>query len=185
MMKTLVLLAHPNLSQSLSNQHIVTTLQTQADAITIRDLADLYPQFEIDAAAEQAALLDHDAVIFQYPFYWYGMPALLKHWFDQVFTYQFAYGSEGDKLKDKRFLASFTVGAPEAEYQPLGEHHFYVPEFCRSMEQTAYYAQMKYEQPLYSFGHSLNAGYSAEEVKENAGRHAASLLSLIKCWSAE
>ena len=28
------------------------------------------------------------------------MPAILKQWFDQVFCFNFAYGPEGDKLKE-------------------------------------------------------------------------------------
>lgn len=55
-------------------------------------------------SAEQEALLRHDTIILQYPMFWFNMPAILKLWFDEVFTYQFAYGSQGDKLKDKKSL---------------------------------------------------------------------------------
>lgn len=178
-MKTLLILAHPDMENSVANKIIVEQVQASLADVTVRDISRLYPDFDIDADAEQAALLEHDAIVFQYPFYWYSMPAILKHWFDVVFTYQFAYGSQGDKLKDKLFQASFTVGAAKMGYQPLGDHHFYVPEFCKGLEQTAYLAQMKYQQPVYSFGHSLNAGHSVSEVEVNARSHARSLLERL------
>lgn len=53
-------------------------------------------------------------------FYWHSLPALLKKWIDDVLTYDFAYGGEGDKLFGKRFLLSFTIGGPEEAYDPLG-----------------------------------------------------------------
>ena len=45
-----------------------------------------------DVAAEQAKLLAADAVIFQFPLWWFGLPAMLKGWFDRVFSNGFAYG---------------------------------------------------------------------------------------------
>jgi len=46
-------------------------------------------------------LLEHDRIVLQFPMYWYSMPPLLKKWLDDVLTYNFAYGSKGDKLKGK------------------------------------------------------------------------------------
>ena len=45
-----------------------------------------------EVAAEQAKLLWADAVIFQFPLWWYTMPAILKGWIDRVYAYGFAYG---------------------------------------------------------------------------------------------
>ena len=45
-----------------------------------------------DVAAEQDKLIWADAVIFQFPFWWFSMPAILKGWFDRVFASGFAYG---------------------------------------------------------------------------------------------
>ncbi|MBT33510.1 MAG: general stress protein [Thalassobius sp.] len=176
----LIILAHPNYEKSTSNKTIIEALEKSSLDIKIRNLAALYPDYKIDVKAEQEALLRHENIIFQYPFYWYNMPAILKLWFDVVFEYQFAYGSKGDKLKDKNFIASFTVGAPEKEYNTLGEHHFRVMEFCKNLEQTAYYAKMHFINPVYSFGNSLNAGMAPEEVKQNAGFHAKKLIEVVK-----
>ncbi len=176
---TLIILAHPNFNQSLANQTIIQQLQQSNLDIEVRDIHGLYPDYQIDIKAEQEALLKHQTIVFQYPFYWYNMPAILKLWFDTVFEYQFAYGSKGDKLKGKNFIPSFTVGAPENEYTTLGNHHFRVSEFTKSMEQTAYYAQMNYIDPIYFHGTSLSAGYTAEDVKSKARTHAEKLIKKL------
>ena len=45
-----------------------------------------------DIASEQRNLLATDAVIFQFPLWWFGMPAILKGWVDRLFAYGLAYG---------------------------------------------------------------------------------------------
>ena len=155
----LVILAHPHFDQSIANKAIIEELSRSDIDFEIRNLSALYPTFQIDVKAEQEALL--------------------KHWFDEVFTYQFAYGSQGDKLKGKYFIPSFTVGAPESEYHTLGEHHFKVYEFCKNLAQTAYYAQMKYVEPLYFHGTSVNAGYTKEDIEAKAKAQAQRLLAFL------
>lgn len=41
---------------------------------------------------EQRRLLAADTLVLQFPLWWYSMPAILKGWFDRVFTKGFAYG---------------------------------------------------------------------------------------------
>ncbi|TFI41750.1 flavodoxin family protein [Rhodococcus sp. 1R11] len=85
-----------------------------------------------DVRTEQEKLLWADTIIFQFPLWWYSMPAILKGWVDRVFTYHFAYGvgehsdtkygerfGEGT-LAGKRALLSITVGGPEAHYSDRG-----------------------------------------------------------------
>lgn len=45
-----------------------------------------------DVREEQRKLLAADLVVLQFPLWWYGPPAILKGWFDRVFTNGFAYG---------------------------------------------------------------------------------------------
>jgi len=175
----LIILAHPNFENSVANKTIVEELQNTNLNIEIRNIYNLYPDYKIDVKAEQNALLRHQTIIFQYPIYWYNMPAILKLWFDTVFEYQFAYGSKGDKLKDKSFVPSFTIGAPECEYNTLGDHHFRVHEFCKNLEQTAYYSKMKYVDPIYFHGTSVVAGYTIEDVKNKAKDHATRLIARL------
>jgi NAD(P)H dehydrogenase (quinone) len=85
-----------------------------------------------DVRAEQEKLLWADTVIFQFPLWWYTMPAILKGWVDRVFSFHFAYGvgvhdetrygerfGEGTLL-GRRAILSVTVGGPESHYSDRG-----------------------------------------------------------------
>src|SRR3546814_18384746 len=45
-----------------------------------------------DIALEQEKLLWADALILQFPLWWFSMPAILKGWVERVYAYGFAYG---------------------------------------------------------------------------------------------
>ena len=175
----LVILAHPDFQHSIANRAVVACLQNSGLNIEIRDIAALYPDYRIDAAAEQQALLRHETVVFQYPLYWYNMPAILKQYFDSVLTYGFAYGTGGDRLKDKNFVPSITIGAPEQDYRADGEAHFRVLELCKPLEQTAYYTQMRSIDPFYFHGTSP-ALYGREEIVRRAEENAERLVALLR-----
>ncbi|MGW4206408.1 NAD(P)H-dependent oxidoreductase [Lentzea sp. NPDC004789] len=85
-----------------------------------------------DIRAEQEKLLWADTIIFQFPLWWYSMPAILKGWVERVFTYHFGYGvgehsdtkygeryGEGT-LAGRRALLSVTAGGPEPHYAARG-----------------------------------------------------------------
>lgn len=85
-----------------------------------------------DITREQEKLLWADAVIMQFPMYWYSMPAIMKGWVERVYAYSFAYGvgehSEqrwGDrfgegKMAGKRAMLVVTAGGWESHYGPRG-----------------------------------------------------------------
>ncbi|MFI7817770.1 NAD(P)H-dependent oxidoreductase, partial [Acinetobacter baumannii] len=83
------------------------------------------------------ALLRHDTIILQYPMFWFNMPAILKLWFDEVFTYQFAYGSQGDKLKDKKVIISMTVGQKEANM--VNDQENLIDSFLKAVQHSIQY----------------------------------------------
>jgi NAD(P)H dehydrogenase (quinone) len=79
--------------------------------------------------AEQEKVCAADAVIFQFPLWWFGMPAILKGWFDRVWAYGLAYGYQGagnryrygdGAFKGKRAMLSVAVGGPAKDYSPRG-----------------------------------------------------------------
>ena len=180
-MKTLIILAHPNIEQSLANKTIISNIKKEKNDVTIRDINKLYPNFKIDAKKEQEELLKYDTIVFQYPFFWYNMPAILKHWFDVVFEYQFAYGSEGDKLKNKKFQASFTIGGPKDSYSATGYNTFEISNFTKNLEQTANLAQMQFLEPIYTHSMIYIEGvYNVkEEVVKRAVEHSKRLLEVL------
>jgi NAD(P)H dehydrogenase (quinone) len=85
-----------------------------------------------DVSAEQEKLLWADAVIFQFPLWWFSMPAILKGWVERVYARGFAYavGTHGGgkfgirygdgALKGRRSMISITVGGKVSHYAARG-----------------------------------------------------------------
>ncbi|AOI75349.1 MULTISPECIES: NAD(P)H-dependent oxidoreductase [Burkholderia] len=85
-----------------------------------------------DIAREQDKLKWADAVILQFPLWWFSMPAIMKGWFERVYAYGFAYGVGehsdthwGDRygegsLAGKRAMVVVTTGGWEPHYSPRG-----------------------------------------------------------------
>lgn len=135
-MKTLVLVAHPNLEQSKVNKAWMNQLKQEA-SVTVHNLYAHYPNFEINVEQEQQLLLEHDRIVLQFPFYWYSSPALLKQWQDAVLTYGFAYGTAGTKLQGKEFMLAISSGGPAEAYQAGGYNHYSMSELTRPFQATA------------------------------------------------
>lgn len=83
----------------------------------------------VDVAIEQEKVLASDAVIFHFPLWWYGMPAIMKGWIDRVWaaglahqyknagnTYRYGEGA----FKGKRAMLAVSAGGPETDYGPRG-----------------------------------------------------------------
>jgi NAD(P)H dehydrogenase (quinone) len=58
-----------------------------------------------------------DVLIFNFPMYWFSVPAILKGWIDRVFVSGFCYGGkrfyDQGGLKGKKGLLAFTLGGRE------------------------------------------------------------------------
>lgn len=68
-----------------------------------------------DVAAELDKVRRADLLIFQFPMWWWGLPAILKGWFDRVWIYGGTYSSahrfERGPFAGKKALVSVTLGA--------------------------------------------------------------------------
>ncbi len=77
-----------------------------------------------DVKAEQAKVAAADLVLFHFPVWWFGMPALLKGWVDRVFSRGFAYSAgrkyERGHFKGKRAMLCITTGTAATLYEPDG-----------------------------------------------------------------
>ncbi|TGN98394.1 NAD(P)H-dependent oxidoreductase [Burkholderia sp. USMB20] len=85
-----------------------------------------------DIAREQDKLKWADAVILQFPLWWFSMPAIMKGWVERVYAYGFAYGVGehsdlhwGDRygegsLAGKRAMVIVTTGGWESHYSARG-----------------------------------------------------------------
>ncbi|MGZ4107412.1 MAG: NAD(P)H-dependent oxidoreductase [Tumebacillaceae bacterium] len=135
-MKVLVIVAHPNLAESRVNKRWVEELEKHPE-ITVHNLYKEYPNEVIDVAREQALCLEHDRIVFQFPFYWYSSPSLLKKWQDAVLTYGWAYGSTGTALHGKEFMLATSTGGPEVAYQAGGYNRYSMSELLKPFEATS------------------------------------------------
>lgn len=185
MSKVLIISGHPNLERSLANRTILGDLTDEAGiAIETRYLDRLYPDFKVDVAAEQAALVTADVIVWQFPFHWYALPALLKKWVDDVLVFGFAHGAGGDKLHGKQLILSFTTGAAAAAYAHGQPMNFTVDEFLPPLRQTATLCGMDLQEPIYSAGMMFIPGVSSDadraNVEARAHNHADRLAALYR-----
>jgi len=156
--------AHLAIENSVINRAMRDAVSDLA-YVNIRDLYELYPDFYIDTATEQAVLRNADLIVFQHPIYWYSAPAIIKHFQDTVLLQGFAYGPGGTALQGKDFLLAVSTGAAAEEYGPGGIHHYPLQELIRPIEQTARFCGMHFMPPLViQGGHSLPADVVAEHA---------------------
>ena len=93
-------------------------------SVAFLDLYRAYPRHNIDVATEQARLLAHDVVLFQFPLFWYSTPSLIKEWIDLVLQNGFAYGAGGDKLTGKIMMLAVSAAGSADAYTPKGYQHY-------------------------------------------------------------
>jgi glutathione-regulated potassium-efflux system ancillary protein KefG len=120
----------------------------EIEGVTVHDLYEHYPEFDIDVATEQQLLLEHEVIVMQHPFFWYSVPAILKEWMDLVLEHGWAYGSQGTQLQGKWMMSAVSTGGGEAAYTRAGVNRFTVREFLRPIEQTARLCRMHYLPPF-------------------------------------
>jgi putative NADPH-quinone reductase len=181
MKKTLIVLAHPHFEkQSIANKLIIEKVKT-IPGVSVKDLYSECPSFKFSIETEQAVLIGAESIIFQFPFYWYSVPGILKEWIDQVFTYGFAFGSTGDKLNGKHFLVSTTVGGPEDAYCATGYNNFTIIDLLNPLRQMADLTGMKFNQPIVSYNMIFVPGVynKREEVERRAQEHARRIVEYI------
>lgn len=68
-----------------------------------------------------------DTLIFNFPLWWFGLPAILKGWVDRVFAMGLTYGAgkgvyDKGTYHDKTAFLTITTGGPEIAYGPAGKN---------------------------------------------------------------
>lgn len=150
LLKTLVIISHPNINESSSQQFLVQSFP-DSRKVSMHYLEGTYPNGKIDVKKEQALLKEYDRVLFQFPFYWYSSPPLLKQWFDEVLEEHFAFGYRGNKLQGKEFGLILIIGVGEKEYQTGGQEGFSISELTKPYQAIAKKIGMHYLKPLTIF----------------------------------
>ena len=147
-MHHLIVYAHPNPASFnfAIRERVISVLKQKGQSVRLRDLYALrydpvlqgdeleglqQGRVSRDTAIEQEHVRWADVLIFIYPLWWAGMPAIARGYIDRVFSKGFAYdyGAEGLKglLSGKRVQLINTMGAPLAAYETSG--------ILKSMEQ--------------------------------------------------
>jgi len=144
--------------------------------VTLNDLYEAYPEYDVDVEREQELLLTHDVVVWQHPFYWYSVPPLLKQWMDLVLEHGWAYGSRGTALQGKFVLSAISAGGTATAYAPTGHNRYTIPELLHPLERTALLCGMDYLPPWVVFGtHRL----SPEDIRVRAAEYETVLRWLV------
>lgn len=136
-MKVLAVLSHPvgeSFARALFDR-CVADLQAAGHAVTVKDLyaEGFQPTLSADerrayediphnrraVEREVAALEDVEGLLLVYPTWWYGMPAILKGWFDRVWIPGVAFGLDPQRgisihalNRIERLMVVTTYGAP-------------------------------------------------------------------------
>ena len=147
MPRILILFAHPRLEKSRTNRALIRQVPRHHD-ITLRDLYELYPDFNVDIVREQQFLEAHDIVVLHHPFYWYSMPPLLKQYIDLVYAFGWAYGPGGTALRDKVQFHVISTGGGEEAYTTEGFHGSTLAQFMLPLKRTATLCGMTWLPPF-------------------------------------
>ncbi|KAF1304982.1 MULTISPECIES: NAD(P)H-dependent oxidoreductase [Enterococcus] len=142
-MKALIVFAHPK-KESFSHALVATleeALKKKGYEVNVRDLYQMNfnpvlsgpdaihiengkfvrdnETFPEDVQVEQKFIEESDLLIYVFPSWWNGMPAIMKGYVDRVFQHGFAYSFESDEPKKrfagKRALFFTPTGQPQNE----------------------------------------------------------------------
>lgn len=150
MTKTLIIMSHPDVDQSSSQQFLLAAVKGEGQ-IQVRHLESILAEQEnnyFDKRIERACLQEADRIIFQFPFYWYQCPSVMKQWLDEVLTLNLS-----QKGKKKELGIVVTVGAKKDRYTAGGSVGFGIEELLRPYQALANQLGWEYQTPfvIYQF----------------------------------
>lgn len=162
----LIIHAHPYPSRSRATHALLQAALTLPE-VTVHSLYERYPDFDIDIAAEQAALSEAALTVWLHPLYWYSVPGMMKHYFDKVLALGWAYGGKnsgkssgsigkssgksedsGRALHGKHCLWAPSTGGDGEAYSIDGIHEHEFANFVKPMEMTARFCGMFWQPPF-------------------------------------
>lgn len=117
-MKTLIILAHPDIKNSVINKRLLQEALKEPQRFSVYDLTQVYGGKSIDAAREQELIRAHDALVLQFPLHNFSCPPILKSWIDAVMTHGFAYGHGSDGIAGRKVALAVTAGIKKERLLP-------------------------------------------------------------------
>lgn len=96
--------------------------------------------FAADIKTEMDLIADADVLIFNFPMWWFDLPAILKGWVDRVLAYGFAYGGNYGmgpygRFKDRRAYLCITTRSPASFYTLDGAHRRTMDDILRNINE--------------------------------------------------
>ncbi|GBG95114.1 NADPH-quinone reductase [Ligilactobacillus salitolerans] len=129
-MKTLVLVAHPEVKDSGTQQFLKEAVKSTQNVSRRELVLDQTGTFH--ANQEMQDVLACDRIIFQFPLYWYSAPALLHQWLADCLVTPYR-----EKLRGKELGLVVTTGRPAAEFAAGKAQHFSLSEILRPFSALA------------------------------------------------
>jgi NAD(P)H dehydrogenase (quinone) len=112
--------------------------------------------FAAEIAREQARVMRADVIIFAFPLWWGGPPAVLKGWIDRVLSYGFAYvdGARFDSglFKGKRGLLCVTTGGTLERFSEAGVYGPIEKVLWPLQQLTLAYMGLEVAEPFVAYG---------------------------------
>ncbi len=158
-MKTLIVVAHPNLNDSKVNASWVKELTKYPEEFYVHNLYDAEEQGEFNILEEQKLVEKYDKLILQFPIYWFNCPPLMKKWLDEVFLAGWAYG-DNNRMKNRVVGLIITAGIKENSYERFGKYKYTLQEILLPFQVTFNYMEANYK-GFYAF-------YGAEHESTNS-----------------
>lgn len=97
-----------------------------------------------------------DYIIFQFPLWWFSVPAILKGWLDRVLVKGFAYDTgkifSNGLLKEKSASVIVTTQSPETAYQIEGVHGCTIDAFLHPIHHTLRFSGIHILEPFVIYG---------------------------------
>jgi putative NADPH-quinone reductase len=150
-MKTLIIVIHPDIKNSVVNKRWVEELDKFPDKYHVHQLYEAYPDEKIDVVAEQTLIEQHDKIVFQFPYFWFNCPSFFKKWLDEVLTHGWAYGSKsGYKVAGKKIALAISLGVDEHELSSSGIYKYPLEELTRPFELSFEYVKADYK-PFFAY----------------------------------
>ena len=139
------------------NKRWMEELNKFPEKYTVHELYKAYPDEILDIEKEQELIESYDKIIFQFPFYWFSSPPLLKKWLDEVLLYGWAYGSKsGFKVGGKKITLAISTGIDDEGFSASGKYKYTMKELLRPFELSFEYIKADYREPFIYYGLEQN-----------------------------
>ena len=141
-MKTMVVISHPTIQTSSSQQFFLATLKGE-ETVTVRHLDEVWSEAKphFTRVIEEKALVESGAqrLILQFPMYWYQAPAVMKEWIDTVMS-----KSAPLRKQIKELGIVVTLGVKEEAFRAGCKEQFTISELMRPFQALANAMGWKY-----------------------------------------